>query len=182
VALGATNSNVALACMLIVAGSGLIGRYLYTRIHHGLYGQRATLRELTADAENLRQHSGALKILPGLMDEVERAERHICEPSPLVIRPILAAMRQYRETRRLTRLVRDAVAMAATRSPVLDQQRQRFTLAARTYVDSRLMAARRVAEFEASERLFAAWHLLHLPMFLMLVIVGFVHVIAVNVY
>jgi len=180
--LGATNSNVALACMLIVAGSGLIGRYLYTRIHHGLYGQRATLRELTSDAENLRQHSGALKILPGLMDEVERAERHICEPSPLVIRPILAAIRQHRETRRLMRLVRDAVAMAATRSPVLDQQRQRFTLAARTYVDSRLMAARRVAEFEASERLFAAWHVLHLPMFLMLVIVGFVHVIAVNVY
>src|SRR5512139_1638116 len=29
---GATNSNVALACMLIVSGSGLIGRYFYSRI------------------------------------------------------------------------------------------------------------------------------------------------------
>lgn len=30
--LGATNSNVALACMLTVAGSGFIGRYLYARV------------------------------------------------------------------------------------------------------------------------------------------------------
>jgi hypothetical protein len=44
------------------------------------------------------------------------------------------------------------------------------------------MAARRVAEFEACERLFAAWHVLHLPLFVMLVIVGIVHVIAVHVY
>lgn len=30
--LGATNSNVALFCMLTVAGSGFIGRYLYARV------------------------------------------------------------------------------------------------------------------------------------------------------
>ena len=180
--LGATNSNVALLCMLTVAGSGLIGRYLYTRIHHGLYGRRATLRELAAEAESLRQHSGALSLLPGLMDEVERAERHIAEPASLVIRPFIAAVRQRSETRRVARLVRNAVAMAATRSPVLRQQHERFTQVAIGYVTSRLMAARRVAEFEASERLFAAWHVLHLPLFVMLVIVGVVHVIAVNVY
>ena len=38
-ATGATNSNVALFSMLIVAGSGLIGRYIYAHIHHGLYGR-----------------------------------------------------------------------------------------------------------------------------------------------
>ena len=46
--LGATNSNVALFSMLTVAGSGLIGRYIYSRIHHGLYGSKATLSELRA--------------------------------------------------------------------------------------------------------------------------------------
>jgi len=30
--LGATNSNVALICMLLVAGSGVVGRYIYTRL------------------------------------------------------------------------------------------------------------------------------------------------------
>ena len=180
--LGATNSNVALACMLVVAGSGLVGRYLYARIHHGLYGQKATLRELAADAEGLRNHSGALKVLPGLMDEVERAERRIARPAPMVIRPALAALRERRESRRIRRLVRNAVAMAATRSAALQRERERFTRTACDYVAARLRAVRRVAEFEASERLFAIWHVLHMPLFVVLVIVGVVHVIAVHVY
>ncbi|MCB2092768.1 MAG: hypothetical protein KDF58_15080, partial [Alphaproteobacteria bacterium] len=33
--LESTNSNVALFSMLIVSGSGVIGRYIYTKIHHG---------------------------------------------------------------------------------------------------------------------------------------------------
>ena len=40
---GATNSNVALFCMLTVAGSGLVGRYIYAHIHHGLYGRKLQL-------------------------------------------------------------------------------------------------------------------------------------------
>lgn len=31
--LGATNSNVALICMLLVSGSGVIGRYQYAQLH-----------------------------------------------------------------------------------------------------------------------------------------------------
>lgn len=180
--LGATNSNVALACMLLVAGSGLVGRYLYARIHHGLYGQKATLRELSADAESLRNQAGALKVLPGLMDELERAERAIARPAPMIVRPVLAAARERREARRIRRLVRDAVAMAATRSAALRQESDRFTRTATEYVAARLRAVRRIAEFEASERLFAIWHVLHIPLFVVLVIVGIVHVIAVNVY
>jgi len=180
--LGATNSNVALACMLVVAGSGLVGRYLYARIHHGLYGRRATLREFAGDADGLRQHSGALRVLPGLIGEIELAEGRIARPAPLLVRPLLAALRQRRESERLRRLVRHAIAMAATRSVALSEQRTRFTVTASRYVEARLMAARRVTEFEACERLFAAWHVLHLPLFVILVIVGIVHVVAVHVY
>lgn len=180
--LGATNSNVALACMLIVASSGLAGRYLYTRIHHGLYGRRATLRELAGDAENLRQHSGVLRVLPGLVAEIERAEGQISQPASLLVRPFIAAWRQRRESRRIERIARHAIGMAATRSPALQAERERFSNATRRYIESRLMAARRVAEFESCERLFSAWHVLHMPLFVMLVIVGIVHVIAVHVY
>jgi hypothetical protein len=180
--LGATNSNVALACMLTVAGSGLVGRYLYARIHHGLYGQRATLKELSADADRLREHSGALRVLPGLMDEVEKAERHISAPAMLLLRPFLAAVRQRTELHRVKVLIRHAVGIAAARSPVIGEQRERLTEAAHSYVQARLVAARRVAEFEASEKLFAAWHVLHMPLFLMLVVVGIVHVLAVHLY
>ena len=36
--LGSLNSNVALLAMLTVAGSGLVGRYLYSRIHLAFTG------------------------------------------------------------------------------------------------------------------------------------------------
>lgn len=38
--LGAVNSNVALLCMLTVAGSGFIGRYLYARMHFSRRAQQ----------------------------------------------------------------------------------------------------------------------------------------------
>jgi hypothetical protein len=180
--LGAANSNAALACMLLVAGSGLVGRYLYARIHHGLYGRLATLRELQSAAEGLKAQGGALRILPGLVEAVERAEARIVEPAPFALRPLRAAWRARRESRLLVRLVREAVAMAATRSPALRGESERFTRSAVEYVSARLRSARRVAEFEGCERLFAAWHILHLPLFVMLLVVGVVHVVAVHVY
>ena len=44
--LGATNSNVALICMMVVAGSGVIGRYIYTRLHASMDGHEDTLEQL----------------------------------------------------------------------------------------------------------------------------------------
>jgi hypothetical protein len=48
--IGSVNAGVALICMLIVAGSGGIGRYLYIESHHGLTGERVNVRELQAQA------------------------------------------------------------------------------------------------------------------------------------
>ena len=44
--LGATNSNIALFSMLLVAGSGIFGRHFYSKIHRGLNGRRSTLSDL----------------------------------------------------------------------------------------------------------------------------------------
>jgi len=43
-------------------------------------------------------------------------------------------------------------------------------------------AVRRVAELATYERLFSLWHLLHLPLFFMLLVAGVVHIVAVHVY
>jgi hypothetical protein len=37
--LGSTNSSVALACMLVVAASGVVGRVIYPRIHQAFYAR-----------------------------------------------------------------------------------------------------------------------------------------------
>jgi hypothetical protein len=179
---GATNSNVALACMLVVSGSGVIGRYLYARIHHGLYGHRASLVELRAEAAKLREQNGASRVLTDLQSRLERAERRIERGWPLVPKPITASLLWRLERRGLRRYVRDGVRRAAAESPVVAEHARALFVSAERYVERRLYSARRLAEFAACERLFALWHVLHMPLFFMLVIAGLVHVVAVHVY
>ena len=181
--LGATNSNVALWSMLVVAGSGVVGRYLYARIHHGLYGHKATLAELRADADRLRSEAvGAGRLLPQLGPRVDRAERLIAISIPLLPKALSALLFWQFGRWYLRRYITRALLGAAVGSMTIEEHRSAFGSAANRYSDLRLTAARRVAEFESCERLFSLWHVLHLPMFGMLLVAGIVHVIAVNVY
>ena len=181
--LGAANSNVALISMLIVAGSGFVGRYLYERIHHGLYGSKATLEELRAEAEQLRTDgSGAGRLMPEFGPRLDAAERRVGRGLLLVPKALSAALLCRFERVWLHHYVHTALRRAAAASTTVAGHRHAFARAADRYADSRLKAARRVAEFESCERLFSLWHLLHLPLFGLLFIAGVVHVIAVNVY
>jgi hypothetical protein len=181
--LGATNSNVALFCMLIVAGSGLVGRYLYARIHHGLYGRQATLAELRTDAERLRSDSsGATRLLPELAARVTAGEQEIGTGVPGLPDPLVALIRWRGARSSVRRYVKATLNRAAAASPVMKEHKRALARAALRYADARLSAARRVAEFEGCARLFALWHVLHIPLFVMLLFAGIAHVIAVNVY
>jgi hypothetical protein len=185
--LGATNSNIALFSMLTVAGSGLVGRYIYARIHHGLYGSKLSLSELRKGAESLRASSGAFAFLPELVDRLERVEGRLLSSSgeaPLfgIARLVGAYAISLHARLQLRGYVRESLRAAAARSTTIAAERKRLRRAAFAYIDRRLSATRRVAGFEAYERLFSLWHALHLPLIFMMLIAGTVHVIAVHVY
>jgi len=179
--LGAVNSNAALFSMLIVSGSGIFGRHFYTRIHHGLYGRKASCVELQAEAEQLRRQEAGLQYVPDLLARLDAAEGKLLAwthgPFVSLFRPLFVTRRLYRERRRI---LRDALARLRVDAPAAE--RDRYERLLRAYVDRRLHATRRVAEFESYERLFSLWHVLHLPLFFMLVLAGIVHVVAVHVY
>jgi hypothetical protein len=181
--LGATNSNVALVSMLIVAGSGLVGRYLYGRIHNGLYGQKASLEELRKEAERLKgEGGGAGRLLPEFASRLDAAEKRIANGIVLVPKALSAALLFRIGRAHLRHYVHKALRGAAAESLAIAEHRRTLSLAADRYADARLGAARRVAEFTSCERLFGLWHVLHLPLFGMLFVAGIVHVIAVNIY
>ena len=181
--LGAANSNVALISMLIVAGSGLIGRYLYGRIHHGLYGRAADLKELREEAVRLKgAGSGTARLLPELGARIDAGEQAIDRGITLVPRPLAAVLLWSWQRRSVRRYVARTLKRGSVGSPTLARHRRSLTSAATRYADTRLGAARRVAEFQSCARLFSLWHILHIPLFGMLFIAGVVHVIAVNVY
>jgi len=184
---GAANSNVALFCMLAVASSGFIGRYLYAHIHHGLYGRKRQLGELQASASGLRALSGSVGFLPDLVARLETAEQHLLACGPQLsllgfLKPVVVGCAAVKARWQLHRYVRRGLRASARTSTVVAAESKRLRRTARTYVDRRLAATQRVAEFQGYERLFSLWHALHIPLIFMLIIAAVVHVIAVNVY
>ncbi len=184
---GATNSNVALFSMLAVAGSGLVGRYIYARVHHGLYGSKIKLDELRANAEGLRSLSGGMGFLPELVTRIELSEQRVLGTGQRLVllgfsRPLLVAVRAWWARQRLHGYIRRALRRGARKSAVLASERQRLRTTACAYVDRRLAATRRVAGFEGFERLFSLWHALHVPLIFMMIIAAVIHIIAVHVY
>lgn len=185
--LGAINSNVALFSMLIVAGSGLIGRYVYTKIHFGLYGHRATLQDLQARSGSIEGDvQGALSQVPGVAQQLQTFQHIAMRPysgvlaglRTLLILGFAARRTRHRALSALTRWMKHHAKTQAWETSIY---RQRLAHQ-RQLVESYIFCLRQVAEFSAYERLFALWHVLHIPLFFMLVLAGIVHVFAVHIY
>ena len=184
---GATNSNVALICMLLVAGSGVVGRYIYTRLHARMDGNEDTLEQLRAVGDRLRTQTTSIAFLPGLLDAIDQLERQFIEPPKgSVLRFLHLFSGPYRMARArwaLRREINHAVSKALMRdSPLIAKHAHRIAEVARRYADRRIEAGRRTSEYKLYARLFSYWHVLHIPLFFMLLIAGVVHVIAINVY
>lgn len=167
--LGSLNSNVALSCMILVASSGVVGRMIYPKIHHGLFGRRTTLKELRGAAESSRSALGAaLAGHPPLARELQSFESFA-----------LAGAGLLSSTWRLVRL---GGRTRGTRRRCLRQlstaERSRVEKDLHVYLD----AVRRAAGFRFYERVFALWHAFHLPLCIMLFAAAAVHIVAVHLY
>jgi hypothetical protein len=163
---GSLNSNVALGCVLVVASSGVIGRVLYPRIHHGLTGRRATLAEVRSSMGPLRKdvtHAAARE--PRLAEALAAIEVLAARGGGTYLARRLTFRKRARELLRGESIASDR--QAGTRSGLLSD-----------YVD----AAARVQNFMLYERLFAYWHSFHMPFCLLLFIAAAVHVVAVHLY
>jgi hypothetical protein len=182
---GATNSNVALWCMLLVSGSGLIGRYFYTRIHSKMSGSHETLSGLRGQLNRLQMVSSRLAFVPDFAERVSTLEAVMTsrlDSTPGLLRPLVVLVRAWQARLRMySHLRRCALAHARLHNmPV--KQMQREIQAARELARRHIDAVRRVTELTTYERLFSLWHVLHLPLFFMLLVAGIVHVVAVHVY
>jgi hypothetical protein len=165
--LGSLNSSIALACMILVASSGVVGRLIYPKIHHGLYGRRADLRLLEQAAVSQRGTFGsALAASPALARALADYEALAVGTPGGPLSTLLRAAQLGRRGRALRRL-------AAPRA--------RSSGAGRDLSDY-LAAVRRVAEFSVYERLFSLWHAFHLPLCFLLFAATVVHVIAAHMY
>lgn len=178
--LGSTNSSIALICMLLVAGSGLIGRYIYTNIHHGLFGKRITFEELKHELEN--KHTELMHIYridEGLNKRIAIMENRALQNYAGILKSLLhvlsltidARRLQYRSMRFLKNRINSNTTTAAPDSKITKDFIKRYTT-----------ALRRIAVFRVYERLFSLWHILHLPLYIMMIITAVIHIFAVHMY
>jgi hypothetical protein len=185
--LGSTNSSVALFSMLLVAGSGLIGRYLYVKIHYGLYGRRINLKELVRELE---EEKGDLARTAGFTPNVRKPLLHFANSALNHSRGFCFSVGIFFFMRLRTRW-----AYRSLRGPLkqgMKEEARRQGWSSRIYRrqlrNTRreawhfLRQVRKVTEFNVYERLFALWHLFHLPLMVMMLVAGVFHVIAVHAY
>lgn len=165
--LGSLNGRVAFFCMLIVAISGLFGRYFYQRIHHGLYGEKIQFDELYHQTEDWnKQLSESMKMYPEIAEMLQLAEEKLVVRHTGVNRSIWLYLSMRRKLSRIEKLIKAKNDMPDDREKVL----------------SRVRSLRSICNLGINEILFSYWHILHYPLFLLLVISGITHVVVVHFY
>ena len=168
------NAAVAMWSMIIVASSGIVGRFIYGRIHSRLNGQKLVAAELNRDLGRVLVQIERQGALPGRARDLLAAfEARVAQQPESVFGQIIRFLRVASERRRVLRAVRRELAGA-----VDSRRRAQIEAGVRVY----LRGLQRVAQFSIYERLFSLWHVLHLPLVALLVVSAIFHVIAVHMY
>jgi hypothetical protein len=167
--------------MLLVAGSGIVGRYIYTHIHHGLYGTRITIKELKQETE--KDHAALLKLYAmdvKLNQQLIKMEETALQPYPSLTKSLLhviyLAVNAPRLKRKILRLLKNSHHVNGDTTTLPDSK-----VVARV-VKHYMLALRKTAAFRVYERLFSLWHILHMPLFIMMIITATIHIFAVHLY
>jgi len=185
--LGSLNSRIALFSALTVAGSGLIGRFIYSKIHRGLYGRKTSLKELLARVKVTSPGVGTLgSFLPELTQRMTQFDKDVLVPPDSIFDclrlPFVLFIRTKLHYRRLMRFAKTSLNFQAQQSQEVAKHRTQLENAVRNHIRTHLYHVRRVAEFTAYDRLFSLWHKLHFPFFVVLLVTVIVHVAVVHFY
>ena len=170
---GALNSAFALGAMIVVASSGLVGRFFYSRVHRGYSGRKLELRALKQEMdEKLAAMEASGLSREALLRRIQPFEDRAVTAGGAFWSSAGAVLGLGVETRRAQRQLLKELPLGADRR----------TLQVRELIGDYFEAVRRAAEFAFYDRLLRLWHLLHLPLFVLLVAAAILHVVAVHMY
>ena len=185
---GAMNSNVALVSMILVAGSGIVGRYIYTKVHYGMSTARLDVGSLLTESSRL---------LIGIEDDIGGSSSLVSKAmadfsvkaTPKsqalfqgMINALAMPIKKSRARAEILREVRKAVAANGLLRGWSSAEAKAHRRLAENHVNEFLAAVSRAAQFTLWERLFSLWHVMHVPLFFLLLVSGVIHVIAVHIY
>jgi hypothetical protein len=170
---GALNSAVALGSMIIVAGSGLIGRFLYSRVHRGYSDRKLEIRSLKKDMDQL---------LGDIGEHAESRAAMLEFLQPFELRAVSAGSNFWSSAGAIFGLGLETRKTERALLRELPDDREDDAASVRAAVGDYFQAVRRAAEFAFYDRLLRLWHLFHLPLFFLLIATTILHIVAVHQY
>jgi len=185
--IGSLNAGVALYSMIIVALSGVVGRFIYARVHRGLRGEQTGFKELQTrakfDQDEVRSRLAFAPQVEADLKAFEQAELQAPPGWLTWLRQVFwLPIKQWIVYRRCVHDLHRSIRKLARHGQWSRQDLQRREAMSRKLIRRYLTAVVRVAQYTAYERLFSLWHVAHIPFVYLLIISAVVHVIAVHAY
>jgi hypothetical protein len=185
--LKSTNATVAFICMLFVAASGIVGRFIYVRIHRGLHGEKLNFKELQTKAgfESDEMHS-KLHFVPEVENRLTQFQAYALAENLGFAKTALrlftlGTRRRIMYAQCASELKRVMSERAQIRQWDHDKLRRRLGRATRL-VHEFLVSVQKVSQFDVYDRMFRMWHVAHVPLVYLLVLSAIAHVVAVHMY
>jgi hypothetical protein len=185
--IGSLNAGVALFSMVIVVLSGVVGRFLFVRVQQHLGGGQASLQQ-RREAVGLAgsEARSMLAMVPEVVARLrafEQRELRSGDAGTVSLLQLLAVpLRHGLEQRQCQAQLQARLAQQAGPEGWTPEQLRLRQAAARQLLRRYFEAVLRVAHFSLFDRLFALWHVAHLPFVVLLAISAVVHVVAVHAY
>jgi hypothetical protein len=185
--IGSLNAGVALYSMVIVALSGVVGRFIYARVHRGLRGEQTGFKELQTRAKfDQDEVRSRLAFAPQVEADLKAFEQDELQAAPgwlTYFRQVFwLPIKQWIIYRRCVRDLHPQIRKLAQHGKWSHQDLVRREAMSRKLIRRYLTAVVRVSQYTAYERLFSLWHVAHIPFVYLLIISAVVHVIAVHAY
>lgn len=187
--IGSINAGMAMTAMLLVSGSGIFGRFFYTKIHNGLYGRQASLKELQEDMHQTGSVKANLNFAPDIIKRLDDFSAQTARVSKggkagflhfatIGLRAMWLSRKLKHDLHRAMYAQAKEKNWNAAQIQRLDTMYEENKNQIQFYID----AVRDVAQFHTYERLFSWWHIFHIPLVYLLVFSGIFHVISVHMY
>ena len=156
--------------MVVVVLSGFVGRYLYVRIPRSIRGIELTRAELDARADEIKAELADSTQPASIVARVKAFERAaVPDGRPSLTDLLFGEVGIARRRRALDRELESAGVPLEQRDEIVRLTAARSTL------------LRRIAHLQRTKKLFALWHVFHLPLVYLLVVIVTAHA-AITLY
>lgn len=184
--LNSKNGLVAMTSMLLVVASGIIGRYVYSRLHFGLYGRRAEVGDLIKEVEQAEDvlALGAATPKEVLANLGKLADDAIADTITFMgcLKFRAGRSRRLQIKRESHTDLETSIAAGALHARIAPAELRIKLDKAHANLDSLFLTIEQIGSVRFYERIFNAWHLLHLPLYYLLMVSAVLHVLAVHWY